>query len=497
MQSLESQNLPKVWEWGSLDEVLTVLESGGRPKGGVKQYSSGVPSIGGEHLNNNGSFNFSKIRFVPASFYNSMNKGKIQKFDVLVVKDGATTGKTSLVNENFPYEKAAVNEHVFILRGNEKIITQPYLFYFLYSTRGQNQIQERFQGSAQGGINSNFVKNFKIPIAPVPEQIRIVAKIGELFKENKSSRDAIDKIPLIMKKIKQSIIFSASLGNLTKSWRSNNQNVKSAHEILHRINLEHKNDFKLQSDTNLPQIPSTWEWTLLRVIADIRGGITKGKNYKGKKTIKLPYLRVANVQDGYLDLSEIKEIEALPEDLERYRLQKGDVLFNEGGDRDKLGRGCVWNDEIKGCIHQNHVFRARLISKEILPEYLTIFSKSDFARQYFFAEASQTVNLASLNMTALGNLPIAIPPLEEQLEIIKIIEENSRFVSQIEESVEEAKKRADKIDQAILVKAFRGELVTQDPNDEPVSILLEKIKKEKELEIKPVKTTKRRTKIKN
>lgn len=134
------------------------------------------------------------------------------------------------------------------------------------------------------------------------------------------------------------------------------------------------------------------------------------------------------------------------------RLTRGDILFNEGGDRDKLGRGCVWNEEILDCIHQNHVFRARLRSDEILPEYVTIYSKSDFARDYFYNSASQTVNLASLNMTALGNLPVAIPPFVEQKEIVHVVGEHIKWVTNTEEACQKAK--ATNLVQSILSKAF-------------------------------------------
>jgi type I restriction enzyme S subunit len=184
-----------------------------------------------------------------------------------------------------------------------------------------------------------------------------------------------------------------------------------------------------------------------------------------------------------LDLSEIKTTQALPEDLERYRLKNGDILFNEGGDRDKLGRGCVWNEQIRDCIHQNHVFRARLISDIILPEYVTIFSKSEFARDYFFRSASQSVNLASLNMTALGNLPVAVPPKPEQEKILHLVNEHLKLADRVEQSCRKAKDSVEMLSQSILSKAFRGELVDQNPNDEPALILLERIKESRKNQV--------------
>jgi type I restriction enzyme S subunit len=126
----------------------------------------------------------------------------------------------------------------------------------------------------------------------------------------------------------------------------------------------------------LPELPEGWEISRLGNFADIIGGVTKGRKLEGKKTIELPYLRVANVQDGYLDLKVIKTIQVLPDDLEKYRLLEGDVLYTEGGDKDKLGRGTIWKNEIDNCIHQNHVFRARLFKELTLPSFIAYYSQT-------------------------------------------------------------------------------------------------------------------------
>ncbi len=107
-------DLPEGWELTSLISVLSQLDSGSRPKGGVKNIPSGIPSIGGEHLNSKGGFNFEKIRYIPENYFSQMKKGKIQPGDTLIVKDGATTGKTSFVSNSFPFTKAAINEHIFL-----------------------------------------------------------------------------------------------------------------------------------------------------------------------------------------------------------------------------------------------------------------------------------------------------------------------------------------------------------------------------------------------
>jgi type I restriction enzyme S subunit len=182
------------------------------------------------------------------------------------------------------------------------------------------------------------------------------------------------------------------------------------------------------------------------------------------------------VQDGFLDLSEIKQIEVLPEDERKYRFESGDILFTEGGDRDKLGRGTVWRGEIPKCIHQNHIFRARLLSKDVSPDYVSIASKSDFSGRYFFENASQTVNLASINLSTLSALPLPLPPFPEQKEILRRVDELFSKANEVESRYAKAKEHVDKLKQSILAKAFRGQLVPQDPNDEPATVLIERIR---------------------
>jgi type I restriction enzyme, S subunit len=135
-----------------LRELLQALESGNRPKGGVSGIRQGIPSIGGEHLNRDGGFRFEKVKFVPEKFVRSMTRGHLRPGDICVVKDGATTGKVSLVRGDFPFPAAVINEHVFRLQVKPDHYS-PYVFYYLYSQAGQREILSDFRGAAQGGIS--------------------------------------------------------------------------------------------------------------------------------------------------------------------------------------------------------------------------------------------------------------------------------------------------------------------------------------------------------
>jgi type I restriction enzyme, S subunit len=162
-----------------------------------------------------------------------------------------------------------------------------------------------------------------------------------------------------------------------------------------------------------------WTMCRLRDVATIRTGISKSKERQFKKPLSVPYLRVANVQDGYLDLEEVKLITIEEGQIGRYSLQKGDVLFNEGGDFDKLGRGCVWDGQISPCVHQNHVFAVRC-GPTLDPEFLALLAASRRGKVYFRLSSKQTTNLASINTSDLRTFPVLLPTMSEQMEIAAI-----------------------------------------------------------------------------
>lgn len=167
-------------------------------------------------------------------------------------------------------------------------------------------------------------------------------------------------------------------------------------------------------------MPAGWAVKRLRFLAQVQTGIAKGKDVQGIETVRVPYLRVANVQDGFIDTDDVSEIEIAATDLGRYLLRPGDVLMNEGGDFDKLGRGQVWNGAIDPCIHQNHVFAVR--PHGIEPEWLALVTSADCGRFFFMTRAKQSTNLASISSTNLLELPVPCPPPAERRAIMRFLD---------------------------------------------------------------------------
>jgi len=243
---------------------------------------------------------------------------------------------------------------------------------------------------------------------------------------------------------------------------------------------------------NLPALPDGWCWATLGALADIEGGITKDQKRPQTPTMReVPYLRVANVQRGFLDLAEVKTIWAEEAEINALRLERGDILFTEGGDRDKLGRGWVWGGEVADCIHQNHIFRARVFLRLVESKFVSYHGNS-FGQRWFVRTGKQTTNLASINKSVLSRFPVPIPPPEEQRQIVAEIEARLSILDEAESQIEANLKRSNRLRQSILKRAFPGKLVPQDPKDEPAAKLLERINAERN-GTKPQKATRNRT----
>lgn len=175
---------------------------------------------------------------------------------------------------------------------------------------------------------------------------------------------------------------------------------------------------KPSSQEWLGEIPAHWGLQRLKQLADVRGGLTLGKQYSGE-LLEYPYLRVANVQDGYLKLDDVSTVEVPVSEAASNLLAYGDVLMNEGGDIDKLGRGCVWRDEIVPCLHQNHVFSVRPHSVD--SEWLALWTSTLQAKRYFESRAKRSTNLASISGSNIKEILVPLPPINEQLAIKKFL----------------------------------------------------------------------------
>ncbi len=180
----------------------------------------------------------------------------------------------------------------------------------------------------------------------------------------------------------------------------------------------------------IPHLPHGWQIQRLKFVAIVQSGIAKGKDNENRETVEVPYLRVANVQDGHLDLEEVLTIEVPVEQVERFSLQKGDVLMNEGGDYDKLGRGAVWQSQIAPCVHQNHVYAVRPVEADV-SDWLAALTQTKYARFYFMNNAKQSTNLASISQKNVKEFPVLLPPLAVRTALLQTVREQTKAIDDL------------------------------------------------------------------
>jgi len=248
----------------------------------------------------------------------------------------------------------------------------------------------------RAAIGWDDIKGAYIPVPPKEEQLSILKFLDHETAKIDTLIDKQQQLIKLLKEKRQAVISHAVTKGLNPAAPMKDSGVEW-----------------------LGEVPEGWVVRRLKHAAKLQSGIPKGKDLTGKNTIEVPMLRVANVQDGYLSLDDIHSIKIEPHELDRYELQNGDVLMNEGGDNDKLGRGAVWRDEIRPCIHQNHVFAIR--PETIEPEWLDILTRASYAKFYFYSVAKQSTNLASISSTNIKETPLLIPPKVERAEIISFL----------------------------------------------------------------------------
>jgi type I restriction enzyme, S subunit len=254
------------------------------------------------------------------------------------------------------------------------------------------------------GLNRNDAYEVLVKVPPIREEQRHIAQILDTIDTQ------IQETERLIAKLKQ--MKTGLLHDLLTRGIGENGEVRDP--------VAHPEQFKEILQGKL-KVPNEWKIYPLQKIAEIGSGVTLGRNLIGPNTIELPYLRVANVQDGYLNLTEMKTVRVLKDEAHRFLLQPGDVLMTEGGDFDKLGRGTVWTGQISPCLHQNHIFRVRTNSHYLYPEYLALVSRSSYGKYFFLLSSKQSTNLASINSTQLKAFPIPCPPKEEQERILRVL----------------------------------------------------------------------------
>ena len=355
------------------------------------------------------------------------------------------------------YGKTWVNNHAHVLKAIEGKTTNNYILNFL----NQFDYHEYVNGGTRLKLTQANMRKIPIPLPPLAEQQQIVVKLDELLAQVDIIKTRLNTIPKILKRFRQSVLAAAVCGKLTEGWRNSEELVG-------------------------------WKQSLLR---DLVKKPSYGTSFKSQKDGKIPVLRMGNLQDGKLDWNDL--VYTSDEDeIRKYRLYSGDVLFNRTNSPELVGKTSIYRGE-REAIYAGYLIRVQC-TNELNSEFLNILLNSTSAREYCRAVKSDGVSQSNINAQKLIAYPIHYPPIEEQTEIVTRVEQLFTYADQIEQRVKNAQSRVNHLTQAILAKAFRGELTAdwraQNPElisgDNSAEALLAKIKAEREAD-KPQKKTKK------
>ncbi len=412
--------------------------------------------------------------------------------DFLMVWDGSRSG---LVGKGM---KGALGST--LVRIYFPSMVNDYAFYFLQSK--YQQINTRAKGVGIPHVDPALLWNYDFPIPPLNEQHRIVAKIEKLFSELDKGIENLKTARAQLKVYRQALLKHAFEGKLTAQWRAENQDkLETADALQKRIQQERAQRYQQQHAdweavgkqgtkpkapkplppltaeelAELPELPEGWGWFNLADLSDISGGLTKNQK-RNTLPIRRPFLRVGNVYANRLELGNMHDTGISEAEIERVTLVKGDILVVEGnGSVDQIGRVAIWNGAIEGCVHQNHLIKARPLNL-VCSEFILYFLMSELGRKFIVRAASSTSGLHTLSLSKVESLFVPLCAREEQNILLSELSSKLSLADQLDQTLSTSLQQAESLRQSILKKAFSGQLVPQDPHDEPASALLARIK---------------------
>jgi type I restriction enzyme, S subunit len=355
----------------------------------------------------------------------------LEEGDIVIARTGATTGKSFLIR-SLPCA-AVFASYLIRVRHNLGVIPQ-YLDAFFQSSDYWSQIEQVSAGTAQPGANASILSKLAIPLAPLPEQQRIVARIDNLRAKSVRARENLDHIPRLVEKYKQAVL--AAL-------------------------LTHSEATELSLDQ------------LTASDAPIRYGVIQPGAIKDSGA---PLIRVCDLENGGINWRGLRRISReIDEQYAHARVQEGDVLISVVG---TIGRIALVDSPAEQTNMARAIARIRPDRRRVLPKWLALRLQASDCQRAFHFEAREVAR-KTLNIASLRDMKLTVPSISDQKLAIGKVTRAFNWIDRLASETNSARKLIDHLDQTILAKAFRGELVPQDPNDEPASVLLERIRAER------------------
>jgi type I restriction enzyme S subunit len=503
------KNIPINWVYATLDDLISIdgifcdgdwIESKDQDKNGDVRLIQ-LADIG------NGIFKNKSKRFLTYKKSVELGCTYLEKGDILIARLPDPLGRACifpLINNN----KYVTAVDVCVYRPNNDNVNGKYILFLLNSPQSRAEIDKYKSGSTRKRISRKNLSRIKFPIAPLPEQHRIVQKIEELFSDLDNGIENLKQAKEQLKVYRQSVLKWAFDGKLTEEWRKTHK-PEPAKKLLEQIKQEREAQYQMQLDewqeasedahntgerkpikpkkpmelptltedevSELQELPIGWKWTKLNHIAD---KITDGEHITPERTEAGFFLLSArNIQDGYLDLTTVDYI---PENeymriIKRCNPEEGDILISCSG---SVGRICRVPKNIKFTMVRSVALVKLQTQKGTSKYYEYLLQSPELQRQ--IDRGKKATAQANLFLGPINNLAVPLCSLEEQIQIVQEIEARLSVAEKMAQTIEESLQKAEALRQSIIKKAFEGRLVPQDPNDEPAKKLLEHIRAERE-----------------
>ncbi|WP_079224753.1 restriction endonuclease subunit S [Stenotrophomonas maltophilia] len=421
--------LPEGWVDVELIE-LGEWGSGGTPYKGERSYYEGgtIPWLVIGDLND-AEVTASEKRITQLGLDNS--SAKLLPVDTLLIAMYGSIGKLGITKI-----ECATNQAIAFCKPESLLVELKYLFHSLKNQKAA--LISRGQGGAQQNISQGILRAHKIPLAPRLEQVRIAHKLDALQARVDAARGHLDRVPALLKRFRQSVLAAATSGELTEEWQGD--------------------------------VESSWKMVALK---DVAADFSYGSSTKSSNEGKVPVLRMGNIQNGLLDWDDLVFTSDKTE-IEKYKLSMGDVLFNRTNSPELVGKTAVFRCE-REAIYAGYLIRVRC-SEKLLPDFLSFCLNGPIGLHWRWEVKTDGVSQSNINATKLAAFEFELPPIEEQREIVRRVEALFALADRVQAQYEAVRARVDKVTPALLAKAFRGELVPQNPHDEPACVLLERLR---------------------
>jgi type I restriction enzyme S subunit len=467
----DMRRLPAAWRWAKMSEVCSRVQDGTHFSPKEQTRTGDFKYITAKNIKHWG-LDLTELTYVPEHVHREIYKRcNVEKGDVLYIKDGVTTG---IATVNTLDEEFSLLSSVALLKPRRDILDSLFLKYYLNSPEGFRNMTGQMTGTAIKRLILQKIKAAVVPVAPLPEQRRIVAEIEKQFTRLEVGVAALRRVQANLKRYRAAVLKAACEGRLVpteaalarspRSTKNGPPTYEPGEALLARILTERRQNWQGRGqykepaapDTaGLPLLPDGWAWaTVEQLSTRVQYGSSAKTN---EDSTGVPVLRMGNIQEGKFDFDKLKYLPKKHDEFPELLLARGDLLFNRTNSAELVGKTAVFKDTPQPCSFASYLIRVRF-GAGCLPDFVSYFINSVFGRAWIADVVSQQVGQANVNGTKLQALAIPLPPLAEQTRIVAEVERRLSVVEELESVVTANLQRATRLRQSILQKAFTGAL---------------------------------------